>query len=142
MVWLPHRVLFSDNHYIPLSPPSLSPSLSISLSLYLSSTLKKTCKLTFSMYVLVQIQGQNQYVTELVYRSIYTTTSTVGRLPGQNIQGTVNTGKNMLRPSSCSGVTTADMMMMMMIYNYPLLRVAPVISDRATSSAYLTTCSP
>ena len=43
--------------------------------------------------------------------------STGGRLPGQNIQGTENTGKNMLRPSSCSGVTTADMMMMM-IYIY------------------------
>ena len=38
-------------------------------------------------------------------------TSTGGRKPGQNIQGTENTGKNMLRPSSCSGVTTADMMM-------------------------------
>ena len=30
------------------------------------------------------------------------------RLPGQNIQGTEHTGKNMLRRSSCSGMTTDD----------------------------------
>ena len=38
------------------------------------------------------------------------------------IQGTENTGKNMLRPSSCSGVTTADMMMIIHDHNANALK--------------------